>query len=143
MKTSELLKEVGEPTCWMTPDGEGWRLRTKPPETDTKLGWMEFYTSDQLAAALEEMNGWRNQAHQSQSAFDRLQDQLTRAEQRGAEWQPISTAPKDGRELILLLTPSNWPQVAYSNTWWISGFSMENKPTHWMPLPKAPDGASS
>lgn len=49
---AELLKEVGEPTCWMTPDGEGWRMRTKPPETDTKLGWMEFYTSDQLVAAI-------------------------------------------------------------------------------------------
>lgn len=53
-------------------------------------------------------------------------------------WQPIETAPKDGRELILLLTPSNWPQVAYSNTWWQGGFSVENKPTHWMPLPTLP-----
>ena len=53
-------------------------------------------------------------------------------------WQPIETAPKDGRELILLLTPSNWPQVAYSNTWWQGGFSVENKPTHWMPLPTPP-----
>ena len=33
----------------------------------------------------EEMNDWRNQAHQSQSAFDRLQDQLAKAEQRVAE----------------------------------------------------------
>ena len=48
---AEFLKEVGEPTCWMTPDGEGWRMRTKPPETDTKLGWMEFYTFDQVAAS--------------------------------------------------------------------------------------------
>ena len=49
---AELRKEGGEPTCWMTPDGEGWRMRTKPPETDTKLGWMEFYTFDQVAAAI-------------------------------------------------------------------------------------------
>lgn len=53
-------------------------------------------------------------------------------------WQPIETAPKGGRDLILLLTPSRFPQVAYSNTWWTSGFSVENKPTHWMPLPAAP-----
>ena len=51
------------------------------------------------------------------------------------EWQPIETAPTKGRELILLLTPSKWPQVAYTNTWWTSGFSVENKPTHWMPIP--------
>ena len=53
-------------------------------------------------------------------------------------WQPIETAPKDGRNLILLLTPSGFPQVAYSNTWWTAGFSAECKPTHWMPLPAAP-----
>lgn len=54
-------------------------------------------------------------------------------------WQPIETAPKYGRELILILTPSGFPQVTYSNTWWIGGFSVECKPTHWMPLPKAPE----
>lgn len=58
------------------------------------------------------------------------------------EWQSIETAPKTGRELILLLTPSRFPQVAYSNTWWTSGFSVENKPTHWMPLPAAPSNSS-
>jgi len=57
-------------------------------------------------------------------------------------WQPIETAPKAGRSLILLLTPSSFPQVAYSNTWWVSGFSVENKPTHWMPLPAAPRSES-
>lgn len=54
-----------------------------------------------------------------------------------AEWQPIETAPKDGRQLILLLPPSGFPQVAYSNTWWTAGFSVECKPTHWLPLPAA------
>jgi hypothetical protein len=53
-------------------------------------------------------------------------------------WRQIETAPTVGRELILLLTPSRFPQVAYSNTWWTCGFSVENKPTHWMPLPDAP-----
>jgi hypothetical protein len=50
-------------------------------------------------------------------------------------WQPIETAPKDGRKLILILTPSMWPQLAYSNTWWRAGFSVETKPTHWMDIP--------
>lgn len=59
----------------------------------------------------------------------------------GDGWLPIETAPKDGRELILLLTPSRFPQVAWSNTWWTAGFSVECKPTHWMrlePLPASP-----
>lgn len=55
-----------------------------------------------------------------------------------SEWQPIETAPKKGRNLILILTPSKFPQVAYSNTWWMAGFSVECKPTHWMPLPEPP-----
>lgn len=54
------------------------------------------------------------------------------------QWQPIETAPKDGRSLILLLTPSGFPQVAYSNTWWTAGFSVECKPTHWSHIPAAP-----
>jgi hypothetical protein len=54
------------------------------------------------------------------------------------EWLPIETAPKQGRQMILLLTPSGFPQVAYSNTWWTAGFSVECRPTHWMPLPPVP-----
>ena len=54
------------------------------------------------------------------------------------DWQPIETAPRKGRDFILLLTPSRFPQVAYSNTWWTSGFSVENKPTHWLPIPAPP-----
>lgn len=55
-----------------------------------------------------------------------------------AQWQSIETAPKGGRELILLLTPSRVPQLAYSDTWWTCGFSVENKPTHWMSIPELP-----
>lgn len=57
---------------------------------------------------------------------------------QGDGWQDIASAPRKGRELILLLTPSRYPQLAYSNTWWTSGFSVENKPTHWMPIPPLP-----
>lgn len=55
-------------------------------------------------------------------------------------WKEIDSAPIDGRRLILLLTPSGFPQVAYSNTWWTAGFSVECKPTHWMPIPELPNG---
>ena len=53
-------------------------------------------------------------------------------------WRPIEEAPKEGRQMILLLTPSRFPQVAFSNTWWTAGFSVENKPTHWMPIEPLP-----
>lgn len=58
--------------------------------------------------------------------------------QAGNEWMPIETAPRDGRQMILLLTPSGWPQVAYSNTWWTAGFSVECKPTHWARIHELP-----
>jgi diadenosine tetraphosphatase ApaH/serine/threonine PP2A family protein phosphatase len=66
-----------------------------------------------------------------------------------ATWLPIETAPKDGREKILLKVPYNRDGVlAWSNTWWLGGFSVENKPTHWKPAPNGevmggPSGPSS
>ena len=45
-----------------------------------------------------------------------------------------SEAPHGGRKKILLKTPySPDGVVAYSNTWWTAGFSVECKPTHWKP----------
>lgn len=56
------------------------------------------------------------------------------------EWQPIETAPKTGRQAILLWGSNyNEPQKAYSDTWWTSGFSVENKPSHWQLYPSAPN----
>lgn len=59
-------------------------------------------------------------------------------------WRPISEAPTVGREMILLLVPpSRFPQVAYSNTWWQTGCSVENRPTHFLrlePIPSRPAG---
>ena len=65
---------------------------------------------------------------------------------QGQGWLPIESAPRGGRTMILLLTPSRFPQVAFSNTWWTAGFSVECKPTHWHPIeelpaaPAQPDG---
>ena len=56
-----------------------------------------------------------------------------------AGWRPIETAPRTGREMILMIGPSRFPNVAFSNTWWQSGSSVECTPTHWMPLPPPPE----
>ena len=61
------------------------------------------------------------------------------------QWQPIATAPKDGK-LVLLFGRhyiktgyyDDTPQIGnYPNWRW--GLTIE--PTHWMPLPPAPDVA--
>ena len=31
------------PVAWITPEGEGWRMRFDPPVTDVPLGWTELY----------------------------------------------------------------------------------------------------
>lgn len=63
------------------------------------------------------------------------------AEMNRAEWQPISSAPLDGTNILAYWAKSDWFGVAYyaNNSWedyedkcWIS------EPTHWMPLPQSP-----
>lgn len=34
-----------EPVVWVTPDGEGWRMRFEPPVNDVPLGWMTLYAA--------------------------------------------------------------------------------------------------
>lgn len=48
-------------------------------------------------------------------------------------WRPIATAPTKERKPIWLKVPGREPAAAYSDTFWISGFSVECKPTHWKP----------
>ena len=41
------LREVGpkqEPVAWITPDGEGFRIRFSPPINEVLLGWDALYT---------------------------------------------------------------------------------------------------
>ena len=73
-------------------------------------------------------------------------------------WQPIETAPKDGTEILLYdknvwrLYPSQEEIVTYSFHvgWWLFGvwvghdssggeYGCDLTPTHWMPLPEAPE----
>lgn len=80
-----------------------------------------------------------------------------------SEWPPIETAPKDGSEIILRrgkrVTAGCWHErvetspeydstgeyigrtVQDGGALWISndgGFTEEEPPTHWMPLPEPP-----
>jgi len=65
------------------------------------------------------------------------------------EWQPIETAPKDGRSIIIAIniaTDEFGPRIAcgswqrLAETWFgTCGSSLViYNPTHWMPLPAAP-----
>lgn len=62
-------------------------------------------------------------------------------------WQPIETAPKDGR-YILLFDPSASPDHrvvrAHFNDYWetADGTTWLDNVTHWMPLPDPPEASS-
>jgi len=63
------------------------------------------------------------------------------------EWQPIETAPKDGRRILVYA--ETWPEIAVAE-WRDKGITLEGwrlhpfndidpEPlTHWMPLPEPP-----
>jgi hypothetical protein len=63
-----------------------------------------------------------------------------------SDWQPIETAPKDGRAVLLWIpAPAGMVELCYWNTakdqdHWLEscGFRLQEQPTHWMPLPEPP-----
>ena len=41
---AQLAQPEQEPVAWITPDGEGFRIRFSPPTNDVLLGWDALYT---------------------------------------------------------------------------------------------------
>jgi len=59
-------------------------------------------------------------------------------------WQPIETAPGDGRRMLLAGTAEgfSWLTIGSFDTArdaWVSDVNLRlREPTHWMPLPEPP-----
>lgn len=65
------------------------------------------------------------------------------AKAAAAEWRPIESAPKDGRQCLLYYGPGECAAGVYSRSdnWWDTGNERQDPyraPTHWMPLPATP-----
>jgi hypothetical protein len=56
------------------------------------------------------------------------------------QWQPIETAPSDGR--AVLVYRGNYDQMIVmreaDGEWWRMSGDLRGTPTHWMPLPPPP-----
>ena len=61
------------------------------------------------------------------------------------DWQPIATSPKDGTEILVYTRSECFYVVVYDDVfsapWRIRNDEGLNEtvPTHWMPLPEAPN----
>ncbi|WP_419902103.1 DUF551 domain-containing protein [Kiloniella sp.] len=71
-------------------------------------------------------------------------------------WQPIETAPKDGTHVLVMTDKGyfavaypyqrkgsrcyNWDAVGQDRDSYTDGNCLDGEPTHWMPLPPAPEG---
>ena len=64
------------------------------------------------------------------------------------EWQPIETAPRDGRRVLVWISDKSHTGPAFAKLWFYStdgrlgggaeGYNGDWNITHWMPLPAAP-----
>lgn len=60
-------------------------------------------------------------------------------------WQDISTVPRDGRDILLVRVAEGKRPIVRVDHWstdekWFGQFNMRHwPPTHWMPLPAAPE----
>lgn len=54
------------------------------------------------------------------------------------EWQPIETAPADGRPILVWGGYHDVPEVVKADGEWWRVAGLKSTPTHWMPLPAPP-----
>jgi Protein of unknown function (DUF551) len=71
---------------------------------------------------------------------------VRRALHERMEWKPIETGPKDGSEVLVYgrgnYTVAYWDRGEWRDVGeigWAGMYGDGNQPTHWMPLPKAPN----
>lgn len=58
---------------------------------------------------------------------------------KGSQWQPIETAPRDGKRVLAYCAPYGAGSAHFSDKWHLDFcVNREAAPTHWMPLPPPP-----
>ena len=100
------------------------------------LGWDSYDDLFYWASSNNEMNRFDDLA----KAFATHREAAEQAGAKAMQWQDISTAPKDGRPILVFggrHTTVN--MVAADGAWWnLKGAPLSSIPAHWMPLPAPP-----
>lgn len=59
-----------------------------------------------------------------------------------SNWLPIETAPKDGTAIDIWTEWGRKTDVYWDGTHWKAGCAIFSNPTHWMPVPDAPNATT-
>ncbi len=116
--------------------------------------WVPFSDYMHLKAQLEKQTytyiGKDGRPVLARDLEDRLEEALTltkaeRNKPRVDEWQPIGTAPKDGKDILVGWHSDHYERFIWTRAgqvkgiWYHSGGTgVVCYPTHWMPLPEPP-----
>lgn len=105
-----------------------------PPEWATR--------EEVIKAARHYINYWKIEARQRNAQW------LEAIKPRPPAWQPIDTAPKDGKPVLLAYRDGYFGDMVVTKAFWdedekkwdklFSNEYIKDIPTHWMPLPTPP-----
>lgn len=150
MLTNEQISSI-ESTCW---DGPGFGARFDRWKFARAIESAAFAERDKLISELERelaenqrLNGMGSEREAAlMSKVEQLERELE-AVRKDVQWRPIETAPRD-KTIVALLRLNGDGSFTYGygyyvpmDGWRCWAHHEYKPPTHWMPLPPAPDAA--
>jgi Lar family restriction alleviation protein len=131
------------------------RSQARVKELEAALGHIANIGGNIPDEALEAATGPNDAAYRGGmlvSCREAAKQALSQSEQgEVSPWQPIATAPKDGTRVLVVLDSGKmsvasfckkegWQAEGQEADNYTQGFELDGNPTHWMPLPPAPEG---
>ncbi len=103
------------------------------------------YVGECIDGELEPSEGYETEYHHSRIVEAlKAENKELKAKLEKAKWQPIESAPRDGKSILVTdgydvcdayFRGGDWWQYQCGDDW----YSTSINPTHWMPLPDAPE----